>query len=79
MEAPASETLALVVTAYLAGAVTPWYYAQERIRGFGRWVSNKVPYAPPPGEDPEKALAAAVEEGERSPDADEDAESEEGN
>jgi len=65
---PPVELVALAVVMYLAGLVTPWYYALERMRGFGRWAVNKLPYAPPPGEEAGQALEQAVEAGERSPD-----------
>lgn len=44
---PPVELLALAVVLYIAGMVTPFYYALERMRGFGRWTVNKLPYAPP--------------------------------
>jgi len=69
--APAPETIAVALVFYLAGAVTPWYFMQERLRGFGRWVASKIPYSPPPGEDTGAAMQDAVEAGERSPDGDE--------
>jgi hypothetical protein len=67
---PSLEVLSLAVLMYLAGLVTPWYYALERMRGFGRWAVNWLPYAPPPGEESGQALEQAVEAGERTPDAD---------
>lgn len=68
---PPVELLALAIVCYLAGCATPWYYAQERVRGFGRWLSSRLPYEPPPGEDSGEALQAAVKAGEQSPDKDE--------
>lgn len=65
---PPIEILALALVMYLAGLVTPWYYAQERMRGFGRWIAKQIPYEPPPGEDAGEALQSAVEAGEESPD-----------
>lgn len=64
---PPVETLALVLVAYLLGCTTPWYYAQERMRGAGRWLVAQVPYQPPPGQQASEALEAAVEQGEASP------------
>jgi hypothetical protein len=69
---PSLEVLALAVLMYLAGLVTPWYYALERMRGFGRWAVNWMPYSPPPGQDQGEALQEAVEAGERSPDGETD-------
>lgn len=56
------ETLALVVTAFLAGACAPVYYSMERFRGFGRAMMSKLPYRPPPGKDTETAMAEATDE-----------------
>lgn len=69
---PPAEVLALVLVAYLMGCITPWYYAQERMRGAGRWFVAQLPYAPPPGEKADDALQAAVEQGENSPRSDDD-------
>jgi hypothetical protein len=68
---PPIELLALVILSYLAGAVTPWYFMQERIRGFGRGVTMKLLflYEPPPGEEAGQAMQDAVEAGETTPDA----------
>lgn len=57
-----SELLALVVTAFLAGAACPVYYAQERLRGFGRAMLAKLPYKAPPGKKPEEAMVEATSE-----------------
>jgi hypothetical protein len=59
--APTSGTLAAVVLAFLAGATAPTYYAQERLRGFGRAVSSRLPYRPPAGLDESEAMEAATE------------------
>ena len=56
-------TLAMVMLAYLAGAMTPVYYAQERFRGFGRSLASKLPYQPPPGVEEGEAMEAATDEG----------------
>lgn len=66
-EAPSAQTLGLILVSYLAGAVTPWYYMQERLRGMGRWFAQKLPYAPPPGEEEGEAMEVAVKQGEGSP------------
>ncbi|MUW13929.1 hypothetical protein GJ633_04075 [Halorubrum sp. CBA1125] len=55
-------TLAAVMLAYLAGAMTPVYYAQERMRGFGRAMASRLPYEPPPGVEEGQALEAATDE-----------------
>lgn len=59
--APSTPTLALVVLAFLAGATAPTYYAQERLRGFGRAVASRLPYEPPAGMDAKEAMEAATE------------------
>jgi hypothetical protein len=41
-------TISAVMLAYLAGSMTPVYYAQERMRGFGRAMASRLPYQPPP-------------------------------
>lgn len=56
------EYVAAVVVAFMAGAACPAYYAQERLRGFGRAVISRLPYTPPPGKSEEEALADAVED-----------------
>ncbi|WP_178915177.1 hypothetical protein [Natronomonas gomsonensis] len=62
--APSTGTLALVVLAFLAGATSPTYYAQERLRGFGRAVSSRLPYEPPPGMEEQEAMEAANQQAE---------------
>lgn len=61
---PSAEAAAAVVLAFLAGATCPTYYAQERLRGFGRTLFDRLPYRPPPGMDREEALQVAVESAE---------------
>jgi len=65
---PPVELVALVILAYFAGAVTPWYFMMERIRGFGRGLTKKLLfiYEPPPGEKADEAMQDAVEAGEGS-------------
>jgi len=46
----------------IAGSLVPTYYAQERLRGFGRSLMSKLPYQPPPGMEREQAMRAAVED-----------------
>lgn len=58
------ETLAGLLVAFLAGACCPTYYATERLRGFGRVLFARLPYAPPPGMDSEQAMQAALESAE---------------
>ena len=60
--APSTGTLALVVLAFLAGATAPTYYAQERLRGFGRAVASRLPYKPPAGMETGEAMEAATEQ-----------------
>ncbi|EMA57167.1 hypothetical protein [Halorubrum lipolyticum] len=55
-------TLAMVMLAYLAGAMTPVYFAQERMRGFGRALASRLPYEPPPGVEEGEAMEAATDE-----------------
>ncbi|MUV87834.1 hypothetical protein GJ631_15055 [Natronomonas sp. CBA1123] len=59
--APSTGTLALVVLAFLAGATAPTYYAQERLRGFGRAVASRLPYKPPAGMETGEAMEAATQ------------------
>lgn len=59
--APSTGTLAAIVLAFLAGATAPTYYAQERLRGFGRAVALRLPYRPPPGMEEQEAMEAASE------------------
>lgn len=44
-----------------AGSLAPTYFAAERLRGFGRWLVQKIPYAPPPGESREEAMQEAAD------------------
>jgi len=46
----------------IAGSLVPTYYAQERLRGFGRKLMGRLPYEPPPGMEREQAMRAAVED-----------------
>ncbi len=46
----------------IAGSLVPTYYAQERLRGFGRKLMGRLPYEPPPGMEREAAMRAAVED-----------------
>ena len=46
----------------VAGSLAPTYFAQERLRGFGRTLFARMPYQPPPGLDREQAMRAAVED-----------------
>lgn len=58
--APDAATLSLVVLAFAAGATVPAYYAEERLRGFGRKLASRLPYEPPPGMSEEEAMREAV-------------------
>ena len=55
-------TIAVVVLAFLVGAACPVYYAQERLRGFGRAVMSRLPYKPPPGREEGAAMEDATDE-----------------
>jgi len=57
---------AAVVAAFLAGAACPAYYAQERFRGFGRAMLDRLPYRPPPGMEETQALREAAKSAEES-------------
>lgn len=61
---PSTGAVALFVLAFLAGAACPTYYAQERLRGFGRAIVDRLPYVPPPGMEEQQALRAAMESAE---------------
>jgi cyclic lactone autoinducer peptide len=60
---PSVEHVAIAVVAFQAGAACPVYYYQERFRGFGRAMVDRLPYRPPPGRDEKEALQEAVEQG----------------
>lgn len=61
-------TIAAVVLAFLAGATAPTYYAQERLRGFGRAVASRLPYRPPPGVEEATAMEEAADDTADDPD-----------
>lgn len=56
--------LSAVVVAFGAGAACPTYYAQERFRGFGRAMVDRLPYRPPPGMEETEALQEAAQSAE---------------
>ncbi len=57
--------LATILVSFLAGSLCPTYYAQERLRGFGRAMFAAIPaYRPPPGMDEQQAMQAALESAE---------------
>lgn len=58
-------------TGVLTGAMAPTYYAQERLRGFGRSMFDKLPYKSPPGMEAEEAMLNATETPEEDNEADE--------
>jgi hypothetical protein len=62
--------LVVALLSFLAGATAPTYHAQERMRGFGRWLLSRIPYEPPAGLSAEEALVRAREaaEGDVEPD-----------
>lgn len=45
---------------FLLGMPAPYWYSQERIRGFIRAILSRAPYEPPPGEEAGEALENAV-------------------
>ena len=57
-----AQTLGLLALAFLAGATAPTYYAQERLRGFGRFVASKLPYRAPPGREEQEAMVEATDD-----------------
>lgn len=57
---PTLEQIALVLFGFLIGLPAPYWYAQERIRGFTRAVLIKFPYEPPPGKEADEAMEEAV-------------------
>lgn len=59
---PTLQTLDLAFIMFLSRVMAPFPYAMERFRGFGRVMVSKLPYAPPPGQNAEEALAAATAE-----------------
>jgi hypothetical protein len=55
-------TVIAFVMGILIGATAPTYYAQERLRGFGRSMFKRLPYEPPPtAESEQEALEDATE------------------
>jgi len=68
---PEAARLAVVsFLSFLAGSTVPTYYAQERMRGFGRRMANTLPYEPPPGQSEEEALQDAQAAAEGGPESD---------
>lgn len=60
---PSFECLLWFATGLLGGSMAPTYYANERLRGFGRALFAKLPYQKPPtAEDEQEAMEEAVEE-----------------
>ncbi|WP_459194722.1 hypothetical protein [Halosimplex sp. J119] len=57
--------LAAMIVSFFAGSLCPAYYAQERLRGFGRAMFAAIPaYRPPPGMSEKEAMRAALESAE---------------
>lgn len=56
---PRPDLLTWLLLAYLAGAASPYYYAVERLRGFGRLAISRLPYKPPPGMEEGEAMREA--------------------
>ena len=59
MTVPA-EWIAFVLVAFIGGMCVPFRYGIERLRGFGRVVVGKLPYAPPPGKEEAEAMEQAT-------------------
>lgn len=57
---PTLEQIGWFLLGFLVGLPAPYWYAQERIRGFTRSVLKRIPYEPPPGQHKEEALEEAV-------------------
>lgn len=69
----------IFVAGALVGSMVPTYYAAERLRGFGRFVMKKVPYEPPPGKEKGEALEDATTHEKKTPEGDDEGDSDEGN
>jgi len=54
------EQIVILIIGFLAGSLSPTYYTQERLRGFGRSMLSRLPYESPPGMDKEEAFEAAT-------------------
>jgi len=65
---PTVEQVAIAVVAFQAGAACPVYYYQERLRGFGRKMGDRLPYRPPPGQDEKQALRETSEQADEQAD-----------
>lgn len=51
-----------IVIGTLGGMTVPTAYGMERLSGFGRWATDKLPYTPPPGKEEGEALEEATDE-----------------
>lgn len=58
---PSLDQLMWFFVGVLAALPVPYWYANERIQGFARWLLAKLPYEPPPGKTEEEALEEAQE------------------
>lgn len=70
LPAPSPNEVVYFVTGVLVGLPAPYWYAQERIRGFSRAMMSKLPYEPPPGKDKQQAMEEAVEAEDKQEDND---------
>lgn len=59
---PTLEQLGFFIAGVLIGLPAPYWYTQERLRGFARSVFKRLPYEPPPGKDTDEAMEEAVDE-----------------
>lgn len=57
---PTMEQVMIFLAGFLIGLPAPYWYAQERVRGFTRAILKQLPYEPPPGEDKQEAMKEAV-------------------
>lgn len=57
---PTIDQIGFFLFGVLIGLPAPYWYVQERIQGFARFVFKKLPYEPPPGKGPDTALEEAV-------------------
>lgn len=57
---PTSSDILIFLAGFLLGVPAPYWYAQERVRGFVRVILGGLPYEPPPGEKREEAMLEAV-------------------
>lgn len=67
---PTTREMLIFLAGILIGLPAPYWYAQERIRGFSRAALSQLPYMPPPGKKEDEAMEEAVEGEEIGEDSD---------